>query len=477
MSSDVTAGVGRRWPIIVVIGAVAILIRLLAPFPVVLSDEQTWLRRSHVFSQAISSADFREATPLGVDEDYPKPTMPGVTVMWAGTIGVAIARTTGNLGLTEPVHGATEQSAPAIRAVRDVVTLISVLGLMVLMLAVWELFGRGVAVVTGVVLATEPWIAAYSNLVHLDVLIATFSAVSVFALAVGVRALGVPLAKPRWRWIVVSAVMGGLALLTKIGALGVVGPGCAFVLAQVVARRFRGEGLSAKIARDTLRSFVAVVGAWLALAAVTIFVLWPALWVTPMEQYRGVLWATDQANIVRPHLYRGQPVTGGDWGYYLAVFAIRLTPWCFVLCVTGLVGALVKGAARVTRRRSFASLTVAPVWVLLAPLPFLLVISSSALKYGRYLIPVLPFLIVAGAIVVMGVVRDLSHRASWARGALTAVAVVLTVFAAGSTIRMSPCKMVGPESFNEGPAHACKLTYASPIVGGEPTSRYWIQWW
>jgi hypothetical protein len=183
-----------------------------------------------------------------------------------------------------------------------------------------------------------------------------------------------------WPYLLLGAVAGGLALLTKAPAgylpifFGLVG-----VVSLVGSRRFSLRGLG---------TVVLAVVVW-GLAAVVVYVmLFPALWVDPVR-YASALVDFVLKTGLEPHpsnYFVGQ-VLKDDPGplYYLLTIVLRASP----LVVPGLAGLVLPSLAQ-ERGRSAR-------WLLLYVVFFAVLMSLAAKKLDRYMLPALMMLdIVAG---------------------------------------------------------------------------------
>jgi hypothetical protein len=216
---------------LVVIGVVALVVRLWSPGPTTeIYDENLWLQRSDNFSRSIADGRPGDASAALPSQHLQNPTMPGVTTMWAGVAGRQVARLSGALGLSEPIRGPSGDSPQVLRASQGVVSVVCVATLLVLLVLLERLFDRRTSLITGALFATAPWIAAYGNLLHTDAMVTLFAVVAVCALRWGLHGeRGAPPAEPdeapRTVGIMVSGVFAALAMLTKANAVGILAPG------------------------------------------------------------------------------------------------------------------------------------------------------------------------------------------------------------------------------------------------------------
>jgi hypothetical protein len=442
---------------LVVIGVVALVVRLWSPGPTTeIYDENLWLQRSDNFSRSIADGRPGDASAALPSQHLQNPTMPGVTTMWAGVAGRQVARLSGALGLSEPIRGPSADSPQVLRASQGVVSVVCVATLLVLLVLLERLFDRRTSLITGALFATAPWIAAYGNLLHTDAMVTLFAVVAVCALRWGLHGeRGAPPAEPdetpRTVGIMVSGVFAALAMLTKANAVGILAPG--FTL--LVWSAWRASRVRA------WRTVGAVTATWVAVMGLVSVVLWPALLVSPLRQVDAVLQASSQVGRERVRFFDGAVRRGFVPEFYVVTLAFRLAPWVLATCVlgatTGYAG-LVRSALR--RRSDPAALDrrLVPAWVVLVPLPYAVVISCSRFGYDRYAQVLVPFGLIAGALVLAAATRCLSARRQVPTGVLVAGGLALTAASAAVPIVQAPYG----------------INHASPVFGGQAAAVRWI---
>jgi 4-amino-4-deoxy-L-arabinose transferase-like glycosyltransferase len=439
-----------------------------APGPVTQTvDERLWMIRSYVFGSALVHHHLAKVTAGGGVGDVTRPTMPGVTTMWAGTMGRWLVKWGHSLGLNQnplhPVPGSRE----VLRASRAVVALWCSLALVVFVWLAQRLVGRRAAWIAGVLLAVEPWLVGMSFVLHTDAMVAMFGAVSVVALAVGLQPVtaestadaGRPTGWHRVRRpavdvdvfpVVLSAVFGGLALLTKLNAAALLGPALVIVVLADLWRRARSGSSS----RGLLRRAALVGLGWLLLALAVFVALWPAMWVAPLVQISHMRTSLHQLGGHHSQYYFGRNIEDAGPGFYPVSLWYRLSPWLLVGSVLALVAMVLRPVGRaVTSRRRFAWVPEVPLWTLLVIVPYLVTVTATAKKIDRYALPLLPFLALAVGTLVAGVVVLVERRVdrSSTRRWLAAAAIVVTGALALGTASQAPYA----------------LSYVDPLVGGQ----------
>ncbi len=250
-----------------------------------------WYARSAGFFEAVLHGDW--AGTLFSEH-------PGVTVMWLS--GVALWGWYGLqslLGLNPPVPLDIDGYAFADRMAVGVVPLALVVALGI----VWgwfllrRLFDRRVAWVAALLWAVDPFYLANSKALHLDAVLSTLMVLSALWMLVYLR-------ERRWPQLIVSAVLGGLAILTKVSAVFLF-PFFAFCLlvGWLLTRR------NSKPQVLNLKSAIFSLFLWGAVAVVICLALWPSLWVQSRASFdkvvrQGILLHTDSPRD-QPLFYRG----------------------------------------------------------------------------------------------------------------------------------------------------------------------------
>ncbi|WCO66471.1 glycosyltransferase family 39 protein [Iamia majanohamensis] len=433
-----------RWWAPWVLALVVALVGLWAPGPTTLTaDEPIWLARSDRFVEAVRSGDLDSADARLYANVS---TMPGVTTMLAGGLGRGLAHVGDAVGISAPVTGPSVESPQVLRAARGVVTVTcaALLGLLVVLAA--RLVGRRAALVGGALLGAEPFVAGHAGVLHTDAMVTMFGAVSIVA---AMAALWAPTRPRRPPWpdpglAAVSAVAGGLALLTKLNAVALVVPALVVVAVIDLVLLGRARRGSTPVTEAVGRPVV-LAATWLVGAVGTVVVLWPALWTSPLTQLDNMRDSARLADQPYPTFFDGEVVVGPGWTFLPTVVLHRMTPWLLLggaVAVVAAVVHLVRPWAPV-RRRVVAALLVAPV-------PYLLVVGGATKVYDRYALPVWPFLALLAGVAVDGGLRRLprdlrEHRLVPALGA-AALAVALLLDASASPYRTA---------------------YASPLGGGQ----------
>lgn len=370
---------------------IALLPRLAAINRYVTPDEVIWVYRSVQFRQALASSAWLDTLTAG---------HPGVTTTWLGALAISLqlALRPADLAAYEwitrlawyaPENVASfSQLATFLTAGRLAVVLVNSLGVVAAYLLARPLLGQPVAVVSGLLIALDPFIAGMSGLLHVDALMTTFTTLSLLSLALTVAENRGEKAPRLWH-AAVCGVTVALAVLSKSPAL---------LLLPVIAL-FLGFSLfqnrSAPVA-SRLRRLVKQGGVWLLAFLATTLIAFPALWTSPTQVVTTI---GSNANrhveeALRPTFFLGQVAFEHGPLFYPVTLAFRLSPIVFL----GLILAFYLIARHFLRRvfrkkvqiRRFSLvLLLLGLWSLL----YIVAISFAAKRFDRYALPVMPALI------------------------------------------------------------------------------------
>ena len=151
------------------------------------------------------------------------------------------------------------------------------IGLVLAYFILKRLFGFSAAAFSTLLLALEPYDISISKIIHVDALVTTFMLLSALLLWLFLK-------ENRWRWILFSGLLAGLALLTKTSALFLVPYFFLSLLVWQAGIWWRQRQTAGGY--DWLQGAAQILKAsliWLAAMAIIYFILWPAMWVQPLE--------------------------------------------------------------------------------------------------------------------------------------------------------------------------------------------------
>jgi 4-amino-4-deoxy-L-arabinose transferase-like glycosyltransferase len=318
---------------------------------------------------------------------------------------------------------------------RRVLVPVHALLIVVSALLAWRLWSPTIGLLTGLLLALEPFLVAHGRILRTDALLAELMLVAVLAaLAYWSTRAGV------WA-LLVCAVATGLALLTKTPALALLGAIPVAALVSHLTATADARTPSAIASRRTAGLLVSLI-AWLVGSAAVVSATWPAMWARPIRAIERMIVYTQEKGgspMDAGGFFLGSPVADPGPLYYAVALPLRLSPLV-------LVGLAVWVFLRAPRLRSGVGL------VLLTGLGLACVLALLPKKADRYILPAIPFLIVVAAVgIAAGSERWRVLRASVAA---TGVVAVNTAFLV----------MVWPYP----------LAAYDPLVGGAAAAEEWI---
>lgn len=377
-----SANVGLH-PALVWVGLslLALLPRVLHLGIFVTDDEVNfWLQRSETFLHALLTGD-PAATAIS--------THPGVMTMWLGSIGILLRRGLVAAGFTESVD------FPLLLGLMQLpVALAHTAAILIGYALLRRLVGEPIALLGAVFWAADPFIIAYSRLLHVDALMMSGATLSVLLLACWLHS-------PRPHWLIAAAAAAAVAVLSKSPGVILVPFAGLVVLATRWQQRGTGGNWFGLAARDGL--------IWGATYGTVLLLLYPALWAAPM-QVLDLFKAGVTAEGAQPHqtgnYYMGRidPVPG--WHFYLVAIAMRLTPWTLIGL---LLLPLVWRQARL--QPTHRTLLLLGLFALL----FTLAMSGFPKKFNRYIVPVFPALDILAAAGIIGALGWLGASKARAR--------------------------------------------------------------
>jgi 4-amino-4-deoxy-L-arabinose transferase-like glycosyltransferase len=375
----------------------------------VTADERRWLTRSANFYQAIVHGDW----PATFQREHP-----GVTIMWAGMAGLLTTfpeyaeQAPGQFvdereALEEWLYSETPHTPLGLLAAgRWWIALSISLAIALSYFPLRRLLGESLAFFATLFIAWDPFVLALSRQLHPDGLIASLTTLA-WLLWLAWLYTG-----HRWRDLIGSGVLMGLAWLTKTPAIFLVpAGGILLFLPQIWRAKRRSSPLTVA---DSLRAFVI----WGAIATATFVLLWPAMWVDPLGTLRGIGLEMGEyvAEHVNPNFFWGEITADpGPW-FYPVAWWLRTSP------------AVVLGVILVIwlawRRQLPAQLLVrqSVLGLALFALIFALGMSVGSKKFDRYLLPAFPALAVIASIGWVGLGQRLFplRQVAWLVGGAAA---------------------------------------------------------
>ena len=428
--------------------------RVLALDKFVTADEPGLLFRSANFYQAITSRDFANTVQL---------EHPGVTVTWAGTL--AFLQRLPGYAADNPgqlTAGQLESWLYAYTALTPLALLTAGRWWIVLWVALLttasyfplrKLWGAPLAALAVLMLAWDPFLLALTRLLHMDGLLAYLCVVALLAFLAWLHG------GRQWRYLFLSAVMTGLALLSKSTTLVLI-PTVGLLLLIEGVRLFRhGE--------RKLWKLLLAYGIWILLAAVVIVGLWPALWVAPAKALETVLGGirVHAAGHDSLNFFLGRPTDKPGPLFYPVAYLFRATPGA-------LIGLIAAAALAWRKRWPFDTPVVrrSAFGLSLFAVLFAAEMTLGAKMFDRYISPVFLALDLVAVLGLAGLAA--LALAGWRRRSASR-AVESTPSRQGLRLGAAGLAAVlllhGLFAFSHYPYY---FTYYNPLVGGSRTAPH-----
>ena len=420
MTSPLGKILGRLRPALLVAilaSLLALAVRIPGLGSILTADEPQWIFRAQSFFTALAKGDLG-GTFQG--------THPGVVPMFLIGTGLELRERFTGERLESPTVGAFRTAAklPVAIAVS--------LGIGAAAALIAHLWNIRNAIGAGVFLSLDPFFVGHSQLAHVDALLGIFMLLSVLTLLSYVRS-------DTRRVLVLSGVLGGLALLTKLPAVLLFPLTVAVLILfpQSRPRWFRDATI------------------WIAVAAATFLVAWPSLWLNVLPNARYA--ARDVRSVVTTsHFGESAEILTRDAFFYVRALLTRATPATLLLAIAGAY-ALFRSAAR--RREAVA--------LLLFFAGFLLIVHLVGKRADRYLLPALLVLDVFAGVSLAELVRRGRFGAALAGsvvGFLLLLNLQMRPYAVTYANPFSPKEEFTQSGWGEGLEQAAVLLNTHPLA-------------
>ncbi len=280
--------------------------------------------------------------------------------------------------------------------------------------------------------AFDPFFLANSRVIHVDAPLTYFMFAAFLAFLVYLK-------NGRWRYLLVSGILGGLAALSKTPA---------FILAPILAV---GGGLFVWQQTDrtaALKRWALALVVWGATLFVAFVLFWPSMWAKP---FFAVTWILRNAlgALNAPH-----PSSGLFWG----VLVTDRSPWYYTVAVPFLlmplttIGLIFGGMAVLRREKRFSSAASFALALAAFVLIFLVAVSVPARRLVRYTLPIFPALDVLAVLGLAWLAAKLRAR----RGDILLTAAIF--------IQIAQVLLFSPYFFD----------YTNPLLGGGRTAPKFV---
>ncbi len=414
-------------------------------------DEGLWLYRSANFYYALGQREF---------EYTHQSEHPGVTTMWAGALGyltefseyrgMGQGYMENGFSLINFLKSTDKTEVDLIVAGRRFI----VLGVTAtLLLTYWitrKIIGFFPAIVGFLLIAFEPYPIGLTNILHLDGLLTSFMLLSSVSMILYLWK------EPKRRYFLLSATAAGCSFLTKTpGVFMFPFVGLLLLIKNLKQKQDFLKGLITKIALPLI--------IWTLVALAVIVILWPAMWVKPIDTIQDVFGdmghylSGDAANFIDA---TEKNEAKQNWSFYPVNILWRKTPVVLAGILFAVLGFIKRWEplGEKTTRRFVQSLILFAFF-------FIIMMTIGGLKADRYVLPIYPPLILISG---LGWVTIANKTQSWLKTRTIHPAAKYT----GTAILIGVICLQLIETVRTHPYYN---TYYNPLMGGPEKASEAIQ--
>ncbi len=373
---------------------------------------------------------------------------PGIVPVWAETIWIMLeaARRSlsqgewiGQAGLSLLLH--QWERSEMIQWQRLPIAMFNTVLALAMIGSVWRAFGKRVALASGLLIALDPFYLSDSRVNRAEALTTGLMTLSILCWLFYAQ-------NPRQRYVILSGFLAGLSFLTKIQAVVII-PAIVLIMLWVKPHRFL------KPVR-----FLEIFFIWLGTACLTWFILWPAMWVTPLETLSLVYhYTTRKIGDEGINLFFwGQTYQNADPGllFYPFVFIMRLTP----LTMVGLVAL---GFLK-SKIQSYALDSKSAI-LLIYIITYALIMTVGSHKQDRYLMPIFPSINILAALGLVSILEVRSKEYGVrSKSILASYSLLLTPY----SLLLTSYFLLQIATIY--PHHPYYYSYFNPLLGGGYTA-------
>ncbi|MCA9834413.1 MAG: hypothetical protein KC435_10720 [Thermomicrobiales bacterium] len=404
------------------------------------SDERLWLGRSLNFLRALQTREFAYTYQM---------QHPGVMTMWAGAIAYLVrypdvlSHVTGNNDIPSSYVAQMwswgMEPPEVLIALRASKVIMQTFFFALALRYLHPLVGRSITILTGSLIAVSGTLVGWDSWLHLDGLagITAFAGIVATVYAAETTDLLKSSGKrTHWNWFIAGAICATSWLTRSTSLLLVMVPALALLLLLISQHTTQPE--------VSLRHRCSVAAGhgltWAAGAMVSTFLLFPALWVNPVDTIRAVIGMPVSGAMGNgPENFFPEDLADPGWSYYPNELILRTTPFEWI----GIV-ALVLISYHAWRRNLLGSSALRLSLLLIVfVVIFVVAISFSPKKGERYVMTVYPILTLLASTGLVALYRLLAARFSvYGRVLGTAICVVAISYSAVTTLQSLPYKYV-----------------------------------
>jgi hypothetical protein len=394
------ACVSKRWACLAIF-LIAFLPRVFALDIFLTLDEPRWVERSVEFFSGLLSHDWVRTSQRG---------HPGVTTMWAGTLGLTTRYLSQAISEGAPLSRASLfeflQSVPLhpidasyLTIMRFPTVLVTSAFVVALYFFVERLFDQRTALLSAILVGLDPFYLAHSRLLHHDALETAFTTLSVLSFMVYLRQ------GRSFRFLAFSGLTAGLAFLSKATSLFLM-PFMGLLIVITLLEECRKQ--------STVRwreggHWIGILLMWIGIAILVFVLLWPAMWADPALAVGKIVTKVQESQPLALYTSKGNPLA--RLRKYPAVWLLRATPLTLAGAVATLcfLGRHFRSFGPIfatdNARRSFSKESLEKdavlgrgrvegnlILLVLYIILFTLFLSMARSQYDRYLLPAFPVL-------------------------------------------------------------------------------------
>lgn len=394
----------RDVAMVVVLFLVALLPRVWDLGTFLTADEKNWMGRSYEFVRAVKDWRFNDTLQT---------THPGVTTLWMSGLSITawMYLTHTPFSYQTLAHFAAAAQLPIALANSLAVPLVY-LFLRKLLRSEW------LSGFSALLIALNPLLIGYSRVAHVDALLASLMMLAALAMLIYAQS------GYKRNWLITSAVLSGLAILTKAPAIFLIP---FFILVLLVFGLFgwpqeKRLRIDWEHLRDRARDFTL----WILLIVLMFLILWPAMLFVPNPKGNFLLVKRDLLIATETPHDMTEDYTLNSSHYPLTLLT-RTVPITLMFSVIGIVFVTAFGVPSSLKLRG-AGLSRSFLWLLVGYLFFFIVMMTLGAKKGdRYILPVFPVLDILAAFGISLVASWFGYWREKARYILSLLAVLYLV--------------------------------------------------
>lgn len=404
------------------------------------TDERLWLTRSPIFFEALLDQNWTQT--------YQAPH-PGVTTMWVSGFSMHLFRTM-QMGFGDVLMSG-----------RLPIALITSGAILIVYLIIARIFNKKIAFLSAVLMALDPFFIANSRFIHLDAMLTIFMLLSVLTFFAYLN-------EPHKKYLLmVTGFFAGLALLTKLPALFLILFIPFIMLVWCLWKQYTSSGNLYPVNSSVLRKMMSVTLFIGCVCCVTYCILWPAMWVAPIETILKMV--TDPGcglfrATLDPHgsgFFMGE-VSNGDYGvlFYPIVILMRSSPLALLFSFVCL-GFIVYRASN----NKFTTQEILLTFLVLYIVLFTVQMTIGKKSFDRYLLPIFPIVDILAAAGIYHTLRVLYSKLQRSlegnRRRLYSYNNMMFGFAVIACIIIQSCLLI--------PIAPYYNSYFNPVAIGSPT--------